>query len=77
LLPKSPANPRKSLKTYEPGILHVDLKYLPLMADETTRRYLFVAIDRATPWVLVRILPDKTATNVPPVPARSPDVHRE
>jgi transposase InsO family protein len=28
-----------------------DVKYLPQMADETRRRYLFVAIDRATRWV--------------------------
>ena len=33
------------------------------MADETTRRYLFVAIDRATRWVFVRIMPAKTAAN--------------
>jgi len=33
------------------------------MADEATRRYLFVAIDRATRWVFVRILPAKTAAN--------------
>ena len=33
------------------------------MADETTGRYLFVAIDRATRWVFVRILPAKTAAN--------------
>ena len=25
-------------KAYEPGYLHVDVKYLPQMADETTRR---------------------------------------
>ena len=40
--------PQAAIQTYEPGFLHVDLKYLPQMADETTRRYLFVAIDRAT-----------------------------
>ena len=28
--------------------IHVDVKYLPQMADEERRRYLFVAIDRAT-----------------------------
>jgi len=33
------------------------------MADETSRRYLFVAIDRATRWVLVRIYNSKTAAN--------------
>ena len=63
LLPKTPAEPRSTFKTYEPGFLHVDLKYLPQMADETTWRYLFVAIDRATRWVFVRILPAKTAAN--------------
>ncbi len=63
LLPKTSPEPRKSFKTYEPGFLHVDVKYLPQMADETTRRYLFVAIDRATRWVFVRILPAKTAAN--------------
>jgi transposase InsO family protein len=43
--------------------LHVDVKYLPQMADETTRRYLFVTIYRATRWVFVRIMPAKTAAN--------------
>ena len=31
------------------------------MADETSRRYLFVAIDRATRWVFIRIYNSKTA----------------
>jgi len=33
------------------------------MADETRHRYLFVAIDRATRWVFVRIYSRKTAAN--------------
>ncbi len=33
----------------------MDIKYLPQMQDETARRYLFVAIDRATRWVYLRI----------------------
>ena len=33
------------------------------MADEDRRRYLFVAIDRATRWVFVRIYPAQTAAN--------------
>jgi len=45
LRPKVPAEPHKTFKTYEPGFVHVDVKYLPQMADETTRRYLFVAIE--------------------------------
>ena len=46
--------PLKTFKDYEPGFLHMDIKYLPQMADETQRRYLFVAIDRATRWVYFR-----------------------
>ena len=34
-------------KAYEPGYLHIGVKDLPQMADQTSRRYLFVAIDRA------------------------------
>ncbi len=42
---------RKTFKDYAPGFVHVDVKYLPQMADEPRRKYLFVAIDRATRWV--------------------------
>ena len=52
-----------AFKTYEPGYLHVDVKYLPQMVDEDSRRFLFVAIDRATRWVFVRIYKAKTAAN--------------
>lgn len=45
------------------GPVHVDVKYLPRMADENRRGYLFVAIDRATRWVLVRVYSAKTAAN--------------
>ncbi len=51
----------KSFKDYEPGFVHVDLKYLPQMPDEDQRKYLFAAIDRATRWVYVEILGDKSA----------------
>ena len=34
---------------------HVDVEFLPQMADEDRRRYLFVAIDRATWWGFVRL----------------------
>jgi transposase InsO family protein len=49
----------KTFKDYAPGFIHVDIKYLPQMADETARRYLFVAIDRATRWVYLRIYADQ------------------
>ena len=52
-----------AFKAYEPGYVHVDVKYLLQMADEDRRRYLFVAIDRATRWVFVRIYPAKSAAN--------------
>ena len=28
--------PKKSFKDYEPGFIHIDIEYLPKMADETT-----------------------------------------
>ena len=87
LLPKSPTEARKTFKACEPGFLHVDVKYLPQMADgeadqktvrgtvfpPNARRYLFVAIDRATRWVFVRILPAKTACQdcLPRLPAKT------
>ena len=45
---------QKTFKAYEPRYLHVDVKYLPQMADECSRPDLFVAIDRATRWVFGR-----------------------
>ncbi len=54
------APPKKTFKNYAPGFIHIDIKYLPLMPDERTRRYLFVAIDRATRWVFVHIYPDQS-----------------
>jgi transposase InsO family protein len=61
LRPKEPTEPHKAFKSYEPGFIHIDVKYLPQMPDETSRRYLFVAIDRATRWVFVQIKSHKTA----------------
>lgn len=52
--------PRKSFKDYEPGFVHIDIKYLPQMPDEDQRRYLFVAIDRATRWVFLHLYPDQS-----------------
>lgn len=51
---------KKSFKDYEPGFLHMDIKYLPQMPDEQERRYLFVAIDRATRWVFLEIYADQS-----------------
>ena len=53
----------RTFKACEPGYPYIDVKYLPQMADETSRRYLFVAIDRATRWVFIRIFKARTAAN--------------
>ena len=63
LKPATPQAPHKAFKSYEPGYLHMDVKYLPQMPDETTRRYLFVAIDRATRWVYVALKTNKSAAS--------------
>ena len=54
--------PLKTFKDYEPGFLHMDIKYLPQMPGERERSYLFVAIDRATRWVFMRIYADQSET---------------
>jgi hypothetical protein len=51
---------KKTFKDYEPGFVHIDIKYLPQIPDETARRYLFVAIDRATRWVFIELYADQT-----------------
>lgn len=63
LKPQEPAVAYKAFKSYEPGYLHMDVKYLPQMQDESSRRYLFVAIDRATRWVFVQFKANKTAAS--------------
>lgn len=55
--------PVKTFKADAPGFVRVDLKYLPQMPDEDQRQYLFAAIDRATRWVYVEVLKDKSATS--------------
>ena len=55
LKPKPEQEKCKTLKEYEAGYVHVDIKYLPQMPDLSHRTYLFVAIGRATRWVYVEI----------------------
>jgi transposase-like protein len=57
----TPKKKYKTFKDYDPGFLHVDVKYLPKMPDEESRQYLFVARDRASRWVYIAIKPNKTA----------------
>ena|GEM_PF-1024069 len=60
VLPEGEQPRAKTFKDCEPGFIHVDMKYLPQMLDEGQRRYLFVAIDRATRWVFVHIYADQS-----------------
>jgi len=53
----------RTFKDYALGFVHMDIKYLPQMADQTARRYLFVAIDRATRQVYLRIYADQSETS--------------
>ena len=55
--------PLKPFKAYDLGFVHVDVEYLPQMPDEDHRQYLFAAIDRATRWVYVELLQDKSAAS--------------
>lgn len=55
--------PAKAFKDDTPGFVHVDVKSLPQRPDEDARQSLFAAIDRATRWVYVEILPSKSANN--------------
>jgi hypothetical protein len=68
LKPKEARPAHGSFKAYAPGYLHIDVKYLPQMANEDHRRYLFVAIDRAIRWVFLRIYPAQTAGNARRLP---------
>lgn len=54
---------KKSSKEDEPGFVHVDVKYLPEPADEAVHQYLFVAIDRASRWVYVEMLSEKSVAH--------------
>ena len=60
-VPDKTPSTTKRFKAYEPGYVHIDVKYLPQMVDESARRYVFVAIDRATRWVFIAIKSHKTA----------------
>ncbi|HEY5409416.1 MAG TPA: IS481 family transposase [Caulobacteraceae bacterium] len=58
--PKPEASPKLKFETPTPaGFVHVDVKYLPPL--NRRRSYAYVAIDRATRFAYVEILPDRKA----------------
>ena len=52
-VPKEQKEKAKKFKAYSPGYLHIDVTYLPRIEDK--RKYLFVAIDRATRMVYYQV----------------------
>ena len=58
---KAPRPKHKPFKARELGHVPIDVKYLPQMAGEASRRHLCVAIDRATRRVFIRVYNTKTA----------------
>lgn len=58
---ETPVKKLKKFKDDEPGCIHVDIKYLPMMPDDPQKRYLLIAVDRATRWVYLEVTHDKTA----------------
>ena len=54
----------RPFKDYEPGYMHIDIKHLPQMPDETHKRYLYVAIDRVTRWVYLEVRSSQSTKDV-------------
>jgi len=60
-VPEKEREKAKKFKEYEPGYLHVDVTYLPII--DGIKQYLFVAIDRATRTLFYQMYDAKTAEN--------------
>ena len=60
-IPEEKKREAKKFKEYQPGFLHIDVTYLPKIVNK--RKYLFVAIDRATRTLFVAVYNNKTAKN--------------
>lgn len=58
-LPEEKKDEAKKFKEYKPGFLHIDVTYLPKL--EGSKKYLFVAIDRATRLLFYKIYDNKNA----------------
>jgi transposase InsO family protein len=58
--------PHGTFRDYEVGFVHVDVKHLPKLRDRdglTRKRYLFVAIDRASRFVHLAVKDDETTAS--------------
>lgn len=61
---------KKTFKGYEPGFVHIDIKYLQQMPCETSRRSLCVAFDPARRWVFLHIYGNTTCRSSVDFPRR-------
>jgi hypothetical protein len=55
-----------AFRAYEVGFVHIDVKHLPKLQDRdrlTRKRYLYVAIDRASRYVHLAVKDDETAAS--------------
>jgi transposase InsO family protein len=59
LKPENERATKKTFKDYQPEFINIDIKSLPNMPDEESRRYLIAAIDRATRWIFIGIYSDQ------------------
>ena len=58
--------PHGTFKEYEVGFVHLDVKHLPKLRDRdgvTCKRYLYVAIDRASRFVHLAVKDDETTAS--------------
>ncbi|WP_043822674.1 DDE-type integrase/transposase/recombinase [Delftia sp. RIT313] len=60
---KPPSSTRQGSRRHKPGHVHIDVKQISQMEGRTSRRYLFVAIDRSTRWVFVQLKANKTTAS--------------
>jgi transposase-like protein len=60
-VPQKEKDKAKKFKEYDPGYLHLDVTYLPMLNGK--KYYLYVVIDRATRTLYYKIYENKTAVN--------------
>ncbi|EIZ82143.1 Integrase catalytic domain-containing protein [Methylobacterium sp. GXF4] len=68
--------PHGAFKDYEVGFVHVDVKHLPKLRDRdgsTHKRFLYVAVDRASRYVHLAVVDDETTASAVAFPTEALD----
>ena len=55
---------KQALSDTAPGTVHVTIRHLPKMEQETIQQYLFIAIERGSGWAYLETFTKKSAKNV-------------